>query len=341
MKAYVLHGINDLRYEDVQEPQCPPGWVTVQVKAAGICSSDLPRILTKGTYHFPLIPGHEFSGVVTGTGSIEERAWIGKRVGVFPLIPCGRCPQCVEGSYEMCDNYDYLGSRRDGGFAEYAAVPAWNLIELPDEISFETGAMLEPLSVALHAVRRGDIGSGDSVIIIGTGMIGIAAALWAKRQGADKVCILGRNEEKKRFVQIFPDILYLSGSIEEHVGKYDVALEAVGTPEAIQTTIRCTAPGGRVILMGNPSGNVLLEQDTYWRILRKQLKMTGSWNSSYGKTEESDWIRVKGALTRGELDVRPLISHCFPQDELKCGLQLMSMHMEPYCKVMTVWNQRN
>ena len=135
MRAYELHGVNDLRREDIEKPEIPSGWVLVQVKASGICSSDIPRIFTNGTYHFPTIPGHEFSGVVAayGEGVPEER--VGKRVGIFPLIPCRTCPQCRQKKYEMCEHYDYLGSRRDGGFAEYVAVPDWNLMELPENVS--------------------------------------------------------------------------------------------------------------------------------------------------------------------------------------------------------------
>ena len=135
MRAYELHGVNDLRREDIEKPEIPSGWVLVQVKASGICSSDIPRIFTNGTYHFPTIPGHEFSGVVAayGEGVPEER--VGKRVGIFPLIPCRTCPQCRQKKYEMCEHYDYLGSRRDGGFAEYVAVPDWNLMELPENVT--------------------------------------------------------------------------------------------------------------------------------------------------------------------------------------------------------------
>ena len=168
MRAYELHGVNDLRREDIEKPEIPSGWVLVQVKASGICSSDIPRIFTNGTYHFPTIPGHEFSGVVAayGEGVPEER--VGKRVGIFPLIPCRTCPQCRQKKYEMCEHYDYLGSRRDGGFAEYVAVPDWNLMELPENVSFREAAMLEPLSVALHAVKRSGVKPGDTAAVIGT-----------------------------------------------------------------------------------------------------------------------------------------------------------------------------
>ena len=175
MKAYVLHGIGDLRYEDWPKPELRPGWALVKVLAAGICSSDIPRIFTKGTYHFPTIPGHEFCGRVEAVHDGGDSGWVGKRVGVFPLIPCRKCPSCQQGQYETCGHYDYLGSRRDGGFAEYAAVPVWNLIELPDTVSDIQGALLEPAAVALHAVKRAEIAAGDSVCVVGTGAIGLLA----------------------------------------------------------------------------------------------------------------------------------------------------------------------
>ena len=120
---------------------------------------------------------------------------IGKKVGIFPLIPCRKCPQCAEKHYEMCANYDYVGSRRDGGYAEYVAVPVCHLIELPESISFTSAAMLEPLSVVLHAIKLGNIKKG--VAIIGTGMIGISAGQWAYKFGTSKVTIIGRNENKQ------------------------------------------------------------------------------------------------------------------------------------------------
>ena len=96
MKAYVLHKVSDLRYENVPMPECPKGWAVVQVKAAGICSSDIARVFIKGTYHFPTIPGHEFSGIVYSVADEEHQSWVGKRVGIFPLIPCRECPQCKQ-----------------------------------------------------------------------------------------------------------------------------------------------------------------------------------------------------------------------------------------------------
>lgn len=338
MKAYVLHAVNKLQYDDINKPDCPDGWAIVKVKAAGICSSDIARVFTKGTYHFPTIPGHEFAGIVDSVSSEEDKELVGKHVGIFPLIPCRECPQCKDKHYEMCAHYDYVGSRRDGGFAEYVAVPVWNLIPLSDAIPFTSAAMLEPLSVALHAAKIADIQKGQSVGVIGTGMIGICAAQWAKSLGADIVDVIGRNEAKRNLVEK-AGLNYIIMTEQKKNCQFDVVIEAVGNPKSIDLAIQSVSPGGTLVLMGNPSGDISLSQNTYWRILRKQLLLKGTWNSSYDGKNPSDWTEVVEALEKKEIKVEHLISHCFDQDNLKEGLDLMFLHKEPYCKVMTVWNK--
>ena len=337
MKAYVLHAVNDLRYEDTDIPACPEGWAIVKVRAAGICSSDISRVFTKGTYHFPTIPGHEFSGEVYRVADEANRHLVGKKVGIFPLIPCRECPQCKEKHYEMCAHYDYVGSRRDGGFAEYVAMPVWNLIELPEQMPFTAAAMLEPLSVALHAMKLGNIKKGNTVAIIGTGMIGISAGQWAYKLGASSVTVIGRTESKRSIVEKC-GLMYEICRTKEDIGQYDFVLEAVGTPEAIEMAVSAANPGGTVLLMGNPSGDITFRQNVYWRILRKQLTLRGSWNSQYDGSNPSDWTEAVAAIGKGDINVSPLISHCFCQEELMNGLKLMYEHEEPYCKVMTTWN---
>lgn len=338
MKAYVLHAVNDLRYDDVAIPECPEGWAIVKVRAAGICSSDIARIFTKGTYHFPTIPGHEFSGEVFSVGDEKDHALVGRKVGIFPLIPCRECPQCADRHYEMCANYDYVGSRRDGGFADYVAVPVWNLVLLPDDMPYTSAAMLEPLSVALHAIRIGGVKPGDNVGIIGTGMIGISAGQWACGCGAGKVTVIGRNENKRSLVERC-GLNYAVCSDRGEISQYDFVLEAVGTPEAVELAISAAAPGGTVLLMGNPSGDIPLSQNIYWRVLRKQLALKGTWNSVYDGPDPSDWTDAVEAIAGGKINVEPLISHIYPQERLMEGLKLMQEHKETFCKVMTIWNE--
>ena len=329
MKAYVLYGIGDLRYEDCPMPELQPGWALVKVLVAGICSSDIPRIFTKGTYHFPTIPGHEFCGRVETVHDEEDRGWVGKRVGVFPLIPCKKCPSCQRGDYETCEHYDYLGSRRDGGFAEYAAVPVWNLLELPDAVSDVQGALLEPAAVALHAVKRAEISVRDSVCVVGTGAIGLLAGQWAKLQGAGRVVIKGRSEAKRSLAENC-GLEYRTDTAGE---QFDRVIEAVGSEAALAESIQLTTPGGRLVLMGNPDGPRTLSQDTYWRILRKQLALTGTWNSSFG-SEDSDWNEVVEAIAGEELKTQAIVSLVLSSAALIEGLNVMRKKLETYSKII-------
>ena len=330
MKAYVLHGIGDLRYEDWSLPEIYPGWALVKVLVAGICSSDIPRIFEKGTYHFPTIPGHEFSGKVERVADESDRHWLGKRVGVFPLIPCKKCASCEKGQYETCSNYDYIGSRRDGGFAEYVAVPVWNLLELPETVSDVQGALLEPAAVALHAVKRAQIFPSASICVVGTGAIGLLAGQWAKIYGADRVVIKGRSEFKRQLVQQCG----LEYMVDDRSGEeFDCVIEAVGSVRALEESLLLTAPGGRLVLMGNPDGPRTLSQELYWRILRKQLTLAGTWNSSYGD-EDSDWTEVVQTLVDKKLQIGAVVTHVLESKKLMDGLAMMRNRTETFGKIL-------
>ena len=198
MKAYVLHGVGNLCFEEVQEPILQDDRVLLEVKAAGICGSDIPRIYTNGTYHFPTIPGHEFSGKVVQVGVNVDSKWLNKRVGLFPLIPCKECGPCQKKQYEMCKSYSYLGSREDGGYAEYVTVPAEKLVELPETVSYEAAAMMEPMAVAVHAMRRMDVKPEESVVICGLGTIGLLLLMFLQEAGIEDILVVGNEDSKKK-----------------------------------------------------------------------------------------------------------------------------------------------
>jgi L-iditol 2-dehydrogenase len=284
MKAWVLHDIGDLRFEDAPMPSLNPGEALVRVSRAGVCSSDVSRILTSGAYHYPIILGHEFSGTVEREYDDGDVArWLGKRVGVFPLVPCFNCVSCRHGKYETCDNYSYIGSRRNGAFAEYVAVPKWNLIELPDVMSFDEAALLEPAAVALHSVRRPDLAGIGSVAVVGTGPIGRLIVRWLQIFGITDVTSIGREYSPSR--------------------QFDVCVEAVGSVEALRSCVDLTRPNGRLVLVGNPTADFNVDQRLYWQILRKQLTVRGSWNSSF----PSDW---RDAIAHAEqLRLSAFVSH--------------------------------
>ena len=337
MKAYVLHGINDFRMEERPRPVVSGDEVLLKVRAAGICGSDIPRIYTTGTYDYPLIPGHELSGEVVES---DDESLLGKRMGVFPLIPCLECPQCLKRKYEMCKSYSYIGSRRDGGFAEYVAVPKKNLIALPSRVSFEAGAMLEPMAVAVHAIRRINPKKDETVAVCGLGTIGLLVVMFLLEMGIKDVYVLANKEaQRRKALEV--------GIKSENLGlknkPIDVFFECVGSNETIGWALNLTAPGGRIMLVGNPKSDVVLDKDTYWKVLRNQLTLMGTWNSSFmidgfqTLTSPDDWNYAMNRVSEGRIKPEILISHRFGFDELKDGFEIMRDKSEDYIKVMGIF----
>lgn len=348
MKAYVLEGINQLEYKEIDKPQLSPGYVLVEVQAAGICGSDIPRIFTTGTYYFPTIPGHEFSGKVVEAFDEAGTSWIGKRVGIFPLIPCQECDSCQKENYEMCSNYNYLGSRCDGGFAEYVAVPVWNLIELPENVSFREAAMLEPASVALHAVRRLDLKDVSSVALFGLGTIGIIIAQWLHIFGVKTVIATGHSDRHGAVMQqvASEDYAYVDAALCANVadeimgltdGKgVDAVLDCVANSDSLVDALASVKPAGQIVVVGNPKDDVAVDKNSYWKILRKQIRLTGTWNSSFTHSVEDDWNTVLQECAKGNLHLQELITHSLPFEELYQGLTVMRDKTEYRNKVMVV-----
>lgn len=347
MKAWMLHGIGDFRYEDTEMPEPREDEVLIAVKATGICGSDVARVFENGAHRMPLVLGHEFSGEVIRVGAGAEPAWQGKRVGVFPLIPCGTCITCKQKKYEMCRNYSYLGSRRDGGFAEYVAVPEWNLIPLPENVSFAAAAMLEPMAVAVHAMRRLDLKTEDSVLVCGLGTIGMLLALFLREAGVQNVLMVGNKEFQKGTVERlgFSTELFCDSSKQNVVewvkartegNGVSAVFECVGKNDTISLAVDCTAPGGKVCLVGNPYTDLHMEKSVYWKILRNQLTVTGTWNSSFTHEESDDWNYVLKRLEEGRIVPEELISHKVPLERVGECLEMMRDKTEEYIKVMGV-----
>lgn len=324
MKAWVLKGINELEYMEVAMPDLREGWCLVKVMAAGICGSDIPRIFKTGAHKHPLIPGHEFSGLV-----IEgSKRWKSKRVGVFPLIPCEKCEPCREQKYEMCKNYNYLGSRCDGGFAEYVLVPERNLIEIPDEISYEQAAMFEPLAVAVHAVRKVETKIGKRAVVIGLGTIGLMITMLLNEMGIAVHAIGNKAYQYEKLEELGIK------STDIKNGEADYVFECVGKNESISETIEYAKPEAEVIMVGNPASDICFMKDIYWKILRNQLTIKGTWNSSFTGDEDDDWHYVIKKIKEKAIHPERLISHRFPMNELNKGLDIMRLKTENYTKIL-------
>jgi L-iditol 2-dehydrogenase len=345
MKSAVLYAIGDLRYEDKPIPDPHYGEVLVKIKASGVCGSDIPRVMKKGTYSFPLIPGHEFAGEVVKIGETEScSVKVGDRVAVFPLIPCGKCIYCQIGDYAQCDDYDYLGSRRDGGFAEYVVAPIENLVPVPDNVDFECAAMTEPASVALHALRRTGVDAGDNVVILGAGTIGIILAQWAKICGAGRVFVTDISQDKLKVAMDygFSCINSMQEDPVERIIKEtkkgaDISIEAAGTPITFEQSLRMTRKLGKVILMGNVSGDVVIPERTASIILRSQLVIYGTWNSSIASIPKNEWLTALHFMSSGALNLKLLITHRFPLSEANKAFDMMYNRREFFNKVMFVF----
>jgi L-iditol 2-dehydrogenase len=326
-------------------PSPQAGEVLVRVGACGVCGSDIPRVFLKGTYRFPTVPGHEFAGVVEALGPDVAQEWSQRRVAVFPLLPCRKCGPCLVGAYAQCEDYDYIGSRSDGAFAEYVRVPVWNLVPVPDGVALEEAAMTEPAAVAVHALRQGGLDVGDAIAIYGAGPIGLMIAQWARAWGAGRVLMVDVDPDKLDFARNLGFDNTCNGR-ETDAPRWireatdgrgaDLVVEASGASQAFEQCMFSARTFGRVVLMGNPAGDMTLSQDGYWAILRKELRVAGTWNSTYGVLPRDEWRLALDFMATGRLDLKPLITHRVDLDSLPETLAMVRDKREFANKVMYV-----
>lgn len=333
MRALVLHDVGDIRLEEVPKPRPAPGEALVRVVAAGVCASDVPRVYERDSYRYPLILGHEVAGIVEEVNGAPASC-VGERVVVKPLIPCRTCRYCQAGAYAQCEDYDYLGVRRDGAFAEYTCAPVHNLIRLPKEADLVEAALTEPAAVALHAVRQGSIQPGECVAILGAGPIGMLVAQWARIQGAGKILVVDLEERKLELARR----LWLgetwnaregdpvAWAWEETLGRgVDLVIEASGARVAVEQAVRMARPLGRVVILGDPRGDVILPREAASQMVSKELVLRGVWNAQWAGFPVDEWRVTVEMIAARRLDVRSLISHRLPLEE---GIQALAMMYE-------------
>jgi L-iditol 2-dehydrogenase len=315
MKALVLEENAKLTlHSDWEKPNLKANEVLVKVKACGVCGSDLPRGFNRHAYHYPLVMGHEFSGTVSDTNG-HDRFEAGDRVVVFPLIPCKKCSACAIGEYAQCSNYDYLGSRSHGAYAEYVRAPIENVIAVPDHVDLSHASMTEPAAVALHGIRKLNPRAGESALVIGAGPIGNMAAQWLKIHGVGPVFIADVDEKKLAIAREMgiETINAMEGDTIEQLhqrwgGKgVHMAIEACGLPITFNQALQAADTFGRVLFMGNIQGSLNIEEKLVSSMLRKELSIHGTWNSKVTPQGSSDWDTVLEHMDR-DLIVGPLIS---------------------------------
>lgn len=311
MKALVLEGNGRLRYQDVPTPEPAPDECLLAVRAAGICSSDVPRAFANGAYHYPLIMGHEFAGEIVACGEAVTGHGVGQAAAVFPLLPCFDCPACREGRWVHCRRYDYYGSRRDGAFAEYVAVKAWNLLPLPPGCDVTLAALCEPLAVCIHTIRAVPVKANGRLAIVGAGFMGLCLGKLAQDRGQfEEIWLLDRNQFKLDMAAEFGlETFLLDGSSAvPSVSLFDTVIEACGAVETYHLSLALGAPGGHVVWMGNIAGDFRLPQKAVSSVLRRELHIHGVWNSDYRPGRPDDWQAALAVIC--EADWLPqLVSH--------------------------------
>ena len=302
MRALQLVAYNHFELVDLPVPEVGADEVLIRVRACGICGSDVHGMDgSTGRRIPPIVMGHEASGDIVAVGSGVNGWSEGQRATFDSTIYCGRCAYCLRGQVNLCDNRQVLGVscaeyRRQGAFAEYVAVPARVLCALPDGLTYERAAMVEPVSVAVHGVHRAGVQAGDRVAVVGTGMIGSLVVQVLKAKGASEVVAVDIDPAKLRMATEFG----ADRAVESSAGMdLDAAIEAVGITPTVAMAIRSVRKGGSVALVGNLAPNVEIPLQV---AVTREISIYGCC-ASQGDYEESLALIASGAVR-----VDPMIS---------------------------------
>jgi len=318
MKALVLENVRDLRLKDVPEPELARDAVLIQVKACGICGSDVHGYDgSSGRRIPPIIMGHEAAGVVVKVGPEVTTVSLGDRVTFDSTVSCGTCGFCATGDVNLCDHREVLGVscgdyRRNGAFAEYVAVPVHIVYKLPADFPFAKAALIEAVSVAVHAAKITRIEPGSSAAVVGAGMIGVLAVQAFRHFGCSRVFAIDLDQARldlarrlgadETYLASDPDLLQKLNQAAGGRG-IDIVVEAVGMQSSISTAIDAVRRGGTVTLIGNLAPKVELPLQS---VVTRQLRLLGSCASA---GEYRECIEL---IANGSINVDPLVSAVAP-----------------------------
>jgi L-iditol 2-dehydrogenase len=323
MRAAYCTGPGRFEIRELQQPVPAPGEAIIRVRSCGICGSDLHFF--QGALPPPAVcPGHEISGEVVdvGDGAGVRR---GDRVAVEPLVVCRECSYCRSGDYQLCGRYRLLGMMLDGGFAEYLRMPSYALFPLPVNVDFEVGALTEPLSVAVHAVRLASVRPGARVAVLGGGTIGLLSVAAAQAAGAAEVWITARHPQQRSAAESLGATRVFmgadaSGELSDLARQHpvDVVIETVGgTADTINEALLLVRPGGWIAALGlftamQPLNAVLL--------VVKEVRIVGA--QTYGRSGARADFDVALQLLSAEPErFRRLITHRFALSEITQGFE--------------------
>ncbi len=326
MKAIVIEQPGTAVVKDMPMPEVRPDDVLVKVHASGICGTDIH--IYRGEYlgTYPVIPGHEFSGVVQQVGSRVKRIAVGDRVAIEPNIACDNCSACLNNRQNFCENWKGVGVSLPGGMAEYASVPEKAVYAIGD-IPFQEGAFVEPLACVLHGVERTRFSMGDKVLIIGAGPIGILLSKTIQLQGSFTITQVDKNRARL-------DLASASGahetcsSLEELApDSFDVVVDATGVPRLMEQTVVYARKGGTILLFGVPPKEGMVNLPAF-TIFEKGLILL----SSYTSVRNS--IQAVRLLASKAVDVSSLVSHVLSLEQFTRGIEIIEQGQEGVLKVL-------
>ena len=324
MRAAVLHAPGDLRVEEVPAPQPAAGEVLLRVARSGVCGSDVPRILEGAAHRYPIVLGHEFAGTVAAVGEGVGPEILGRRAACAPLLPNFADPQCARGNYSLGKGYGFIGSRQPGGFAEYVAMPLRNAVLLPEGLDLGAAALLEPITVGLHAVNIMDFTPGRPVAVTGVGTIGILLVQGLRALGAGSITVLDVDPARlaqarelgadQAFDSRVPDA---DRAAVEALGEpgFDFVFETAGVPAAEILALKLAGPRGRVMFVGTPHQPLTLQPAEFELMNRKELMVQGSWMNYSAPFPGWEWEFGARLLADGRVRTAGLVDRVLPLAE--------------------------
>jgi 2-desacetyl-2-hydroxyethyl bacteriochlorophyllide A dehydrogenase len=321
MKAVVVERPNEVSYREVDAPAVGDDDVLVESREAGLCRTDIEMMTGVFTdprwVHFPVIPGHEWSGTVIEIGANVETVRVGDRVVCEGFITCGRCRPCRRGETQWCERIDALGFTRPGGYAELVAVPERIVHPLPEHVSFDAGVLVEPASVVLNGLEKAKPVPGEAVGVIGVGTLGSLAIALLKLHSPSRIVAYGMREEELELATRLgaTDTAIATGG--PAASDLDLVIETAGAPEAVALATQLCRPGGRAVLLGiaGEGRSLTLPSDL---LVGNDIAMIGS--IAY---RSPVWARVVGLLADRVLDLDPIVTHRFPASQFEEAIRLM------------------
>ena len=302
MKQIVLEEPGHFVRREAAEPSKQPGQALVRIANVGLCGSDYHAFAgTHPIYTYPRVIGHELSGIVVEPPDDSGRFRAGDQCAIEPYIACGHCYACARSRPNCCENIRVFGIHVDGGLQEFLSVPA-ELLHRSVNLSLEQLSLVETLGIGAHAVSRSKIQSGESVLVVGAGPIGLAVMQFAKAAGAN-VKAIERTVQRQEFARRFVDDVVA----EAHDSQADVVFDATGNAQAMEASLQLVAPGGRLIFVGLCSGSIAIDDPTFHK---REITLMASRNSAH------QFPRIIQMMEDAEIDTSPWIGARLALDEV-------------------------